>query len=223
MKGLLIVIMAAFVIGGGVLVAGSVGAQGGESEKRGERFIAETAQRLGVTPEELTTAMTGAQFEIIDGKVAEGALTDEQAAKLKKRIEEYGPLSMAGLKHRDGSRAVCRGANLVLGAAAEVLGMDREEIAQSLRSGQSLAAIAEGKGQNVDEFTAALLPAIKAQLDTKVTEGPMTQEQADRVFAAIEEHVDRIVQFEGSGAPGLCHRPGNGDGPARQPQASPAQ
>ncbi len=222
MKGLLLVIAGAFVIGAGVLVATGAGAQEGEGERRGERFIAETAERLGVTPEELTTAMTGAQFEIIDEKVADGTLTEEQGAKLKERIEEYGPLSIAGLKHRDGSKVVCRGAKLVLGAAAEVLAMDRGEIAEAIRSGQSLVAIAEGQGQSVEEFTEALLNAIKEQLDAKVAEGAITQEQADRAFGAIEEQIDRIMQFEGSGAPGLCHRPANGDGPARQRQASPA-
>ena len=221
MKGLLIVIVGAFVLGAGVLVAGGAGAQEGESERRGERFIAETAERLGVTPEELTRAMTEAQFEIIDGKVAEGALTEEQAAKLKERIEEYGPLSVFGLKHRDGHKVFCRGAKLVVDAAAEVLGMDREEIAEAVRSGESLASIAEAQGMSVEEFKAALLSAIKAQLDVKVAEGGITPEQADRAYAAIEEHIDRIVQSEG---PGRCHRPGGGDGPARQRQEpSPAQ
>ena len=227
MKGLLIGIMGAFVIGAGILVAGGAGAQEGESERRGDRFIAETAERLGVTPEELTTAMKDAQFEIIDGKVAEGALIEEQAAKLKERIEEYGPLSAVGLKHRDGHKAVCRGAKLVVDAAAEVLGLNRAEIAEAVRSGQSLASIAEGQGMSVEEFTAALLSAIKAQFDAKVAEGAIMQEQADRIFAGIEKHVDRIVNFEGQGGDGPCHRRGDrGERPAegdRQSEASPGQ
>ena len=103
MKGLLLVIAGAFVLAGGVLIVHGAGAQEGDGERRADRFVAETAERLGVTPEELTAAMTEAQVEIIDEAVAEGRLTEEQAAKLKERIAEYGPLSVVGLRHRGGT------------------------------------------------------------------------------------------------------------------------
>jgi len=220
MKGLVIVILGALVLGVGVLMARGAGAQEGEGERRGDRFIAETAERLGVTPEALTEAMTGAQFEIIDEAVSEGRLTEEQAAKLKERIEEYGPLSIIGRGHRDG-KALCHGARLVTGAAAEVLGKEPAEVAEAVKSGESLAEQAEAQGMSVEEFTAALLEAIKSQLDAKVAEGTVTREQADRIFAGIEENIERIINVEGEGGPGPCHRPG-GDRPARaEPEATP--
>jgi hypothetical protein len=219
----MVMILIAFGIGAAVLVANNAGAQEGQQDERpGERFIAETAERLGVTPEELTTAMTQAQVEIIDGKVADGSLTAEQAAKLKARIEEYGPLSAIGLKHRAGHKAVCLGARLVVNSAAEVLGKEPAEVAKAVKSGESLAEQGEAQGMSVDEFTAALLAAVKANLDAKVAEGKITQEQADRAFSAIEEHIDRIVQFEGSGEGGPCGRPHRGDRPLRQRQAEPS-
>ena len=226
MKGLLVIILGAFVLGAAVLAARGVGAQEGEGERPGDRFIAKTAENLGVSAEDLTTAMTDAQFELIDEAVAEGKLTEEQAAKLKERIEEYGPLSVIGLRQRKDGHGPCRGAKLVLGAAAEVLEMERGEIIEAVRSGQSLAEIAEGQGMSVEEFTVALLEAIKAKLDAKVVEGAITQAQADRVFAEIESEIDKIVKFEGQ--PGLapCHRLGNGEVPARgerQREASPAR
>lgn len=215
MKGLLAIIAGAFVVGAAVLAVTSAGAQEGDGERPGDRFIAETAENLGVSAEELTAAMTDAQFEIIDEKVAEGALTEEQAAKLRERIEEYGPLSVIGLRQRKGGDGPCKGARLVVGSAAEVLGKEAAEVVQAIRSGESLAEQAEAQGMSVEDFTAALLDAIKAKLDAKVAEGVITQAQADRIFAEIESEIDKIVKFEGQ--PGLapCHRLGNGDKPPR--------
>jgi polyhydroxyalkanoate synthesis regulator phasin len=212
-KGLLLIIAGAFVLAAGVLVVNGARAQEGDGERRGERFIAETAERLGVAPEELTTAMTEAQVEIIDEAVAEGRLTEEQAAKLKERIEEYGPLSVIARGHRAG-KALCHGARLVTGAAAEVLGKEPADVAEAVRSGESLAQQAAAQGMSVEEFNAALLDAIKSTLQAKVDEGKLTQEQADRIFAGIEEHIDRIVNIEGQGGDRPCQRPG-GDRPVR--------
>jgi polyhydroxyalkanoate synthesis regulator phasin len=204
-KGLLLIIVGAFVVAAGVLVVNRAGAQEGEGERRGDRFIAETAERLGVSPEELTAAMTESQVEIIDEAVAEGRLTEEQAAKLKERLEEYGPLSVIGRGHR-GGKALCHGARLVAGAAAEV--------AEAVESGESLVEQAAAQGMSVEDFKAALLDAVKRMLEAKVEEGKITPEQADRIFAGIEERMDRIVNFEGQGGPGPCHRRGD-DRPVR--------
>lgn len=226
MKGLVVVVLGALVLGVGVLMTTGAGAQEGDAQRPGERFVAETAERLGVTPEELTSAMTDAQSEIIDDAVAEGRLTEAQAAKLKARIEEYGPLSVIGRRDRDG-RALCHGARLVTGAAAEVLGKEPAEVAEAVKAGESLAEQAEAQGMSVEAFKAALLAGIKATLQTKVDEGTITQVQADRIFAGIEENIDRIVNFEGQEGRGPCHRRGDrGDRPAgagRQAETSPVQ
>src|SRR6266545_2597527 len=210
MKGLVVIIVGAFVLGAAVLAVRSAGAQDREGERPGDKFIAKTAENLGVGAEELTTAMTDAQFEIIDEAVAAGNLTEEQAAKLRERIEEYGPLSVIGLKHRYGG-AVCKGARLVIGAAAGVLGEEPADVAEAVRSGEGLGEQAEANGMSVEDFTAALLGAIKSKLDAKVSDGTITQAQADRIFAEIEEQIDRIVNFEGQGGDGPCHRLGNGE------------
>ncbi len=218
MKALLVIIAGAVVLGGAVLVVNRAGAQEGEGERPGDKFIAKTAENLGISSDELTTAMTDAQFEIIDEAVAAGNLTEEQATKLKEPIEEYGPLSVMGLKHRYGG-AVCKGARLVVGAAAEVLGEEPADVAEAVRSGDSLAEQAEAHGMSLEDFTAALLDAVKAKLDAKVSDGTITQAQADRIFAGIEEHIDRIVNFEGQGGGEPCRRLGSGE----KLEASPAQ
>lgn len=207
MKVLIGMVVGVFVLGAAVLVVSRAGAQEGDGgERPGGRFIAETAENLGISGEELTAAMTDAQFEILDEKVAAGDLTEEQAAKLKEHIEEYGPLSVLGLRHRLGDRVRCAGARLVIGSAAEVLDKEPREVAAAVREGESLAEQAEAQGMSVDDFTAALLEAIKSKLDEKVADGTITQEQANRIFSGIEERVDEVVNFEGEGK-GRCRRP----------------
>jgi hypothetical protein len=213
MKGLLIAGLGAVVLGVGVVVAQGVGAQSGEetpSQSRGERFIAETAERLGVTPEALTEAMTGAEIEMIDEAVAEGKLSEEKAAKLKERIAEKGPLAGIRLRHHKGGgggKGLCHLARLVGGAAAQVLGKDPTAVAEAVKAGESLAEQAAAAGMSVEDFKAALLAAVKADLQAKVDAGETRQKKADRVYAGIEEHIDRIVNFEGGR--GFCRDRGD--------------
>lgn len=220
MKGLVVVVLGALVLGVGVLMTTGAVAQEGDAQKPGERFVAETAERLGVTPEELTAAMTEAQFEIVDDAVSEGRLTEEQASKLKERMEENGPLSVIGRRDHEGRRQ-CHRARLVATAAGDVLGKEPAEVAAAVKAGESLAEQAEAQGMNVDDFKVALLDAIKRTLQEKVDEGTITQVQADRIFAGIEEHIDRIVNFEGQGGDGPCGRRRDSRDRPRDRQAEP--
>ena len=61
-------------------------------------------------------------------------------------------------------------------------------------------------------------------LQAKVDEGKITQERADRVFAGIEEHIDRIVNFEGQGGDGRASAGATAaSGRDRRAEATPAQ
>lgn len=46
-----------------------------------------------------------------------------------------------------------------------------------------------------DDFTAALLAEVKADLDAKVTDRDITQAQADRAYERTERNIDRIVNY----------------------------
>ena len=58
------------------------------------------------------------------------------------------------------------------------------------------------QGVDVEEFKADVLAAVAADLNEKVADGSITQEQADRILAKITESIDRIVEkVPGEGAP----------------------
>jgi hypothetical protein len=75
---------------------------------------------------------------------------------------------------------------------------------------------------SVEDFKAALLAEVKSTLQTKVEEGTITQDQADRMFEGIDEHIDRIVNFDGQGGDGQCQRPGRERPDRPEAEATPA-
>ena len=58
--------------------------------ERYERFLAKVADKLGVSVEEFKSATTEARMEIIDEATAEGTIAQEQADRIKERIQEKG-------------------------------------------------------------------------------------------------------------------------------------
>lgn len=120
-----------------------------------------------------------------------------------------------------GPRHACLAARFTVNAAADVLGMDKDDLVGALRSGQSLLEVAEAHGMDGDQFKAALLDEVKAGLDAKVSEGKISQERADKIYQAFEAHIDKIVNFHPDPDRHPC-RPRAGAGPASSGDVAPA-
>jgi polyhydroxyalkanoate synthesis regulator phasin len=219
---LAIVLVSTAVIGGGM---GLAVAQ--DEDTLVQSFLGRVAEKLGIGEDELRSAVTEAEQDIIDEQVAEGKLSEEQGEALKERIES-GDL-LAPLRGRlAGPRArfcdsvfgcirerVCNGASDCVDgrvrdhtaeAAATVLGLELEELVDELKDGKTLAEVAEEQGMAVDKLTAAMLPEVRQELDALVAEGKLTEEQADAIYGRVEENIDRIVNAQGRLLPG----PGGG-------------
>ena len=89
------------------------------------------------------------------------------------------------------------GKHLVKEAAAEVLGLSEEEVRGALGDGQSLAGLAEAQGMSVEDFRAALLSNITADLQAQLDAGEITQEEFDEITAELSENLDDIINSEG--------------------------
>jgi len=200
---LAIVLVGTAVIGGGI---GLAVAQ--DEDTPVQTFLGRVADKLGIGEDELRSAMTEAEQEVIDERVAEGKLTAEQGEALKERIENgdlLAPLrgKLAGQRGRfcDGvfdcirDRVRAQDGRLPMEAAATVLDMEPEELLSELQEGKTLAEVAE-ESMSVDEFTAAMLAQVRQELDALVAEGKLTQEQADANFERVEENIDRIVNAQ---------------------------
>ena len=160
-------------------------------------FLAKVAEKLGVTEEELQTAIDEARTETLDEAVDEGLLTEKQAERLQE-----GDFPFRGFGGR-----MWHGHGDVMGAAAEVLGMTQADLMEQLKDGNSLAEVAEAQGKDLEAFKTELLAQVKTQLDELVADGDLTQEQADDIYQRTEENIDGIVNGEGclGGFGGMRH------------------
>jgi ribosomal protein S20 len=127
--------------------------------------LREIAEVQGMDEAEFEEAFHAAAIERIDQAVADGDLTEKQAAALKERIANGAPLM--GLP---GGRGWGRGA----GPMAEILGDPRD-------------LLAEATGMTVDELETALQTTIQSRLEAAVEAGDLTQEQADRLLERLDE------------------------------------
>jgi len=199
-KRLVMIAVAVAVLALGVLAIG--GAAADEDDGLVGSYLARVADKLGVSEDELQTAIDEARTETLDEAVDEGLLTEEQA----ERLQEGGFPFRGRPRHGPGH---------VMDAAAEALGMPQDELMGQLRDGNSLAEVAEAQGKDLEAFKAELLDQVQAQLDELVAEDDLTQEQADGIFQRTEENIDDIVSGEGclGGFGGMRRDPGDMGGP----------
>ena len=115
------------------------------------------AAALGITVDELTAAQTAAKEAGLALAVAQGLLTQEQADAIQARA-----VAVDGGRGFDGGHFLGRGADGVI-------------------DGQQL--LADALGITVEKLESATEAAFSAGLEQAVTEGTMTQEQADLMVA----------------------------------------
>ena len=206
MKRLLIVAAAVAVLGLAAVAIGGMATSAQEGDGPIGSFLSKVADKLGVSEDELKVAIDEARDETIDEAVAEGRLTEEQAERLRE-----GGFPFHRRLHRAGGH--------ILDAAADVLEMEKDDLVVELREGNSLADVAAAQGIGVDGFKAQLLAEVQADIDAKVADGTITQEQADRLSEGLEERIDNIVNAQPGedGFGGPRHRHGGFGGPWHAP------
>jgi hypothetical protein len=160
-------------------------------------FLDDVAKRLNVSRAQLDAAIKGAAEARIDAAVAAGRLTQEQGEAAKRRLANgvplLGPGPALGGKPRGGpGRAPLRGARFE--GAAEYLGLTELQLRERLRSGESLADIAESiNGKTVAGLKAALKTSMTAQLEQAVKDGRLTDAQRDRIVQSLDARIDNLV------------------------------
>jgi len=164
------------------------------------------ADELGVSADDLVPAAKAATKATIDAAVAAGDLAQDVADRMKGAIDKAdgdGCRLLGAAFHGWGRHAakVELGVDL-FGAAADALGMDKADLFNALRSGDSLEQIAEDQGEDYDDVSQAVHDAAEANLDELVAAGKMTQEREDAFLAKLDEAL-----ADGSFPP---HRPGWG-------------
>jgi hypothetical protein len=84
----------------------------------------------------------------------------------------------------------------------KLLGLSQEQIQADRLAGKSLTQIAAAKSVNKNTLVSTMLSAKKALLDGQVTAGKLTREQADAVYANMQQQVTVMVDRTNVGPSG---------------------
>ena len=151
--------------------------------------------------------------EVLKPLVDDGTLTQAQADKvvetLAANMPQGGGREGRGGGHGGPGRQERRA--MALDAAATALGTTADDLRTQLKSGSTLAQIATAKGVDVQTVIDALVAEAKTKLAQAVTDGKITQAQADTRTAKLTE---RITDMVNNGRPQHGGQP-----PADQPPA----
>lgn len=142
------------------------------------------------------------------GLVSDGTLTQAQADKVATTLDSSNALRGGRGGHGGGHD---------LTTAATTLGMTETDLRTALQSGKSLAQVAQDKGVAVDKLIAALVAAEKTHIAQDVTDGKLTQAQADERLADLTTRVtDRVNKVR---TPGGSNTTGGTQAPTPTPTA----
>ncbi|HUG13640.1 MAG TPA: hypothetical protein VMM78_01370 [Thermomicrobiales bacterium] len=182
-----------------VLLSGAVFAQEGEDGEtsRGQAFIERLAVKLGLTTEELQSAVQETQTDMVEEAVANGRITEEQAAEMRERIEEgSGGFGFMRRHHHGPFHGHGRLAMRVLSVntIADELGISKAELRQQLAGGSTLVEVIEANGSTVDAIVAAIVEDTATRLEQAVANGRMTQEQADAFLADLPARLTERIE-----------------------------
>ncbi len=182
------------------LAAATIGFVGAQTDEDGDgplgNFVGRLAENLGITQGELDAAIDETQLEIVDEKLADGAIDEEQAARIRERIEEDG--SFFGAFGQRGHKMQRHGGGFGHGAdVAEFIGIEPEALREAIEGGQSVVQVAEANGVSEAELTAHLLGEIEAKLAEAVESGRIDQAKADEVLAGAAEKIAECINREG--------------------------
>ncbi len=183
-----------------------------------DAYIAKLAANLGVDVQKLKDAINKTNVEVIDEKVADGTMTQERADAMKERMQNGetffgigGGRGGRGDKGMGGPGMGMNGADL-----AAFLGIDEATLRTELQT-KSLATVASDHGKGRDQLKAFLTDSVKTALAQAVTDGRITQAQADERLSQFTTNLDTEideVHAQGEHGPRGPMNPGNGMAPS---------
>lgn len=203
-------------------------ARGGDRDAILKKVVAgllqESATYLGIQPKDLRTQLPGTSLgavanatagksrdgliadltsfanAAVDKAVTDGKLTADQATKLKAalpdRITKFVDHTWPAARPKPDIRAFIGG---VTKDARDYLGLSQKDIATQLRSGKSLGDIAAATpGKSRDGLIAAIMDDANAKIAKAMSDGKLTQAEADKLKTAVQGAVTKIVDHAGT-------------------------
>ncbi len=175
--------------------------------------LAQIAAAQGIGEAELVAALTANIADRLAQPVANGNITQERADEIlaqfttrttemvnNTEVTEPRERRVQPRQRQPQITPVQRGivVGLLIAGASDLLGLTAEEIHDQRLAGASLAQIAATQGIGEAELVAALTANVADRLAQQVTDGKLTQEQADEILAKVVAHTTETVNNTGT-------------------------
>ena len=115
--------------------------------------------------------------DALEELVTDGTLTPAQAEAVEDALREARPDRPFVHRHGPGGRGPL-GMRIDLDDAADVIGIDDDELFDALRDGQTIAEVAEANGVDPQEVIDALTADVQERLDGLVADGELDEDAA---------------------------------------------
>ena len=198
--------MLAVILISGIVVIPAL-AQGSEDsaptpQQRAEEYLGKVAANLGVTLDDLKTACTDARLEMIDEAVADGAITQDQADKIKAQIAEKDDTCFGfGMPFMGrGLAGPANGAGPLgfLDKAVEQGLITQEQADQIITLGEQIREQIKEQIQERTQQQDCTGPL--GLLDAAVENGLITQDEADQINTLGNQIREQLKEKIGDGA-----------------------
>jgi hypothetical protein len=200
-----------------------------QTELQAGKTISDVAASKGVALSVVSNALlteekTRLAQDVTDGKITQ-AQADERLANASTRINDLLTRTMPagpGPEGRGGPGGQHGGPGAQLAVVAKALGIEESALQTELQAGKTISDVAASKGVALSVVSNALLTEEKTRLAQDVTDGKITQAQADERLANASTRINDLLTKTmparpQGGAPGQ----GGPRGP-RQPGTTPA-
>ena len=172
-------------------------ADGLEAALSDGQTLAEIAEANGIDQQTVIGSLTAALDTELDEAVANGDLTEEEAADIRADVverittfvEEGEPAGERGWgRDRDDDRGE------QMEELAEIIGTDADSLRTALQDGQTLAQIAESNGVDPQAVEDAVVDRINEWIDQAVADGRLTEAEAVEIRAEVVEEAADLVE-----------------------------
>ncbi|MCL5058419.1 MAG: YckD family protein [Actinobacteria bacterium] len=148
-----------------------------------QSFISKFAANLGVSEDQVTAAMDATQKQMVDEAVQQGKLTQEQADKIQSTN-----FCFPGFGFGRGGDDSFKGPGRKLDSMATALGITTDQLNTELEAGKKIEDIAADQSMTMDQFNQKMLELKNAEISKAVSEGKLTQDQADNMLQKMGQH-----------------------------------